>query len=96
MKEQQVEINLSEEDQMIEMGRLAGECLENEAFQTIMHGAGEDLQKKFNELKPQDQFDFTVAAAQREIFNQIIGEFNAYKNHAEELKKGLKREAGLV
>lgn len=96
MKEQQVEINLSEEAQIIELGRLAGDCLENEAFQAIMEGIGEEIQEEFKHLKPTDQLDFTVLAAKRELFNRVIGQFNSFKNHGEEVKKGLKEYGGLV
>ena len=96
MNEQQVNVELSEDQQIVELGRLAGECLENEVFQAVMEGVGTDLQADFNKLKPTDKEDFTVVAAKRELFNQIIGQFNGIKAHGEEVKKGLKADGGLI
>jgi len=96
VRDQQVEIDLTEEQQIIELGRLAGECLENEAFQAIMEGIGKDLQSGFNNLKPTDKDDFTVLAAQRVLFNRILSHFQAYKEHGKEIQTTAKREAGLV
>ena len=52
MKKEIPEIELTEDQQMIELGRLAKDCLENEAFQSIMESAGHGLQEEFKTLTP--------------------------------------------
>jgi len=96
MKEEQIEIKLTEEQQIIELGRLAKECLENESFQAIMEETGKELQADFAKLTPLDRDDFTVLSAKRELFNKILRHFNSFVKSGEDAKAGIKQEAGLI
>ena len=90
------EIELTEEQQVLELARLAGECLENEAFQEIINGIAKDLQGQLNRLEPNDTKDFTVLASKRDLLNQILGHFQTFKAEGEKVKAGIKKDGGLI
>ncbi|RLI68365.1 MAG: hypothetical protein DRP02_12700 [Candidatus Gerdarchaeota archaeon] len=89
-------LELNEQQQLIENGRLAKDVIENPVFSKLIKGNIDFFTNQLLELEPQDSAAFPIVQGGRKYLMSFLKDLEAVADAGQEAEQGVKKEGGLV